>query len=126
VPHVISYDPLLGVVEVRYTGSIAGADIREGTSGCISLQKQTGATRFLVDLNGSHFAASTLDIFDLPDQQYRDEHLDVRSRIAVILPDAARAREAAHFYEAACRNRGWLARVLPDRESAIDWLKDPG
>jgi hypothetical protein len=39
---------------------------------------------------------------------------------------AARAREAAHFYEAACRNRGWLARVLPDRESAIDWLKDAG
>ena len=120
----VKHDPLPGIVEATFTGSIAGADLRNATTECIALQKQTGATRFLVDLNGSELGASTLDIYDLPDKQYGDEDLDIHSHIAVIVPAAGRTREAALFYEAACRNRGWHTKVFPDRQSAIDWLKE--
>ena len=124
VPYSVKHDPLLGIVEVTFTGLLSGADLREATTECIALQKQTGATRFLVDLNGSELGASTLDIYDLPDKQYGEEDLDIHSRIAVILPTTGKTREAALFYEAACRNRGWHTKVLPDRQSAIEWLKE--
>ena len=125
MPYTIKHDPSSGIIEVIYTGRIAGADFREGTSACISLQKSSGATLFLVDLDGSEVGASTLEIYDLPDKQYREEQLDVRSRIAVIPGPNARAREAALFFQAACRNRGWNARVVPDHQAAIDWLRSP-
>ena len=125
MPYSVKHDPSLGIVELTFTGSIAGADLRGATTACISVQRQTGATRFLVDVNGWDLDASTLDIYDIPDKQYSDENLDIQSRIAVILPTSDKAREAALFYEAACRNRGWHAKVLPDRESAIDWLRGP-
>ena len=124
MPYSVKHDPLLGIVEATFTGLIAGADLRKATTECIALQKQTGARRFLIDLNGWELGASTLDIYDLPDKQYGEEDLDIHSRIAVILPTTGKTREAALFYEAACRNRGWHTKVLPDRQSAIEWLKE--
>lgn len=126
VPYSVKHDPPLGIVEVTFAGLLSGADLREATTACIAIQKQTRATGFLVDTDTADLGASTLDIHDLPGKQYRDEDLDIHSRIAVILPASPRARQAALFYEAACRNRGWHAKVLPDRQSAIDWLKEPG
>jgi hypothetical protein len=119
----VTHDPSLGIVEVTFTGLLSGNDLREATTACIAIQKRTRATGFLVDMDRADMGASTLDIYDLPDSQYSEESLDIHSRIAVILPASPKAREAALFYEAACRNRGWHAKVLPDRQSAIDWLK---
>jgi hypothetical protein len=123
VPYSVTHDPSLGIVEVTFTGLLSGADLKKATRACISIQKQTRATGFLVDTGTADLGASTLDIHDLPGKQYGDEDLDIHTRIAVILPTSARTREAALFYEAACRNRGWHAKLLPDRQSAIDWLK---
>ena len=54
--------------------------------------------------------------------RYWQEEFDRRSRVAVILPTAASTLKGALFYETACQNRGWNARVFPDRQSAMDWL----
>lgn len=123
MPYAVSHDLPLDIVEVKYTGLVSGADLKQATTECIAIQKRTGATRFLVDMDESELKASTLDIHDVPENQYWDQNLDRRSRIAVILPKAPGTRKAADFYEAACRNRGWNAHVLPDRQSAIDWLE---
>ena len=122
MPHTVKHDPVLAIVEVTFTGSVTGADLREATTKCSTLQKQTGATRFLVDGNQWDVIASFVDIYDLPAEQYLNEEVYRESRIAVVLPTSERSLYAAQFYETACQNRGWNAKVYPDRQSALDWL----
>ena len=121
--YTVTHDAAQDIVEVKFTGPVSGADLKQATTECIAIQKSAGAMQFLIDADESELKASTLDIYDIPGKQYWDQNLDRRTRIAVILPGAPRTRKAALFYEAACRNRGWNAQVLPDRDSAIDWLK---
>lgn len=120
--YALKHDSVLDIAEVVFTGLITGTDLSDSTTQCTSLQKQTGTTRFLVDANDWDMGASLVQIFNLPDEQYWKEGLNPKSRIAVILPGAASTQDAARFYEAACQNRGWNAKVCPDRQSAIAWL----
>jgi len=126
MPYAVKHDPLLDIIELTLTGSLTSTTLREATTKGVSLQKQTRTTRFLVDPNGAELGASISDIYDLPAEQYPKENLDPRSQIAVILPASARAQEIARFYETVCRNRGWNARIFPDRQSAIEWLRSAG
>jgi len=68
------------------------------------------------------FVASIIDVFDLCAKQYDNEKLNRQSQIAVILPTSVEGREAAHFYETVCTNRGWSVRLFSERQSAINWL----
>ena len=113
----------LEIVELKLWGSISGADLRAATAECVSLQRQTGATKFLIDVNGWHVVASVADFYQLPAELYEKEGVDRRSRIAVILPSSQSGQQAARDYEIMCRNRGWQAQLCPDRQSAIDWLE---
>lgn len=113
----------LGIVETIYRGPTTRSDIKEATTASISAARQAGTTRGLVDATDILFAASLVDLYDLPASQFECEQLDRRSRIAVLLPKDAKAREAAHFYQAACLNRGWNAKAFADREAAIVWLR---
>ena len=122
MPYAVKHDPVLNIVEVTFTGSVTGTDLRETTTECSTLQKQTGVTRFLVDGNQWDVVASFVDIYDLPAEQYLNEEVYRESRIAVVLPTSERSLYAAQFYETACQNRGWNAKVCPDRQSALDWL----
>ena len=124
MPYAIKHVPELKMIEVVLTGVITGADLNRATTECVSLQKQTGVTTFLIDANGWEVTASPIDIFDLPARQYREEGVKRESRIAVIRPTSSSAREAARTYETMCRNRGWQARICQDRQSAINWLVD--
>jgi hypothetical protein len=126
MPYTIKHDPESDIVEIVFTGPIESDDMIEATTKCTSLQKQTGATRFLVDAGEWDVAASLVDIFDLPDKQYWKEELSRQTRVAVVRPTAASALKAAQFYEITCRNRGWNAKVCSDRQHAVDWLKGVG
>ena len=110
------------IVEVEFSGDISADDLREVTTKCIDLQKETNTRRFLVQLHRSEVVASFFDVYDLADQQYQREGLNRTSRIAVVLPTALSAQAAADFYETVCVNRGWNAQVHPHRQSALDWL----
>jgi hypothetical protein len=122
MPYTANYNSILDIVELTFTGLITGADLREAASDCTSLQKKTAALRFLVDANGWDTNASVIDILELPAEQYWKEGFDHRTRIAVVLPELTSTQVAARFYEVACQNRGWNARVLPNRHDAILWL----
>jgi hypothetical protein len=123
MPFVTTYDEALNILDVKYTGTVTGADLRSGTTEAISLQKRLGVTRFLVCLETDDTHATSIkDIYDLPTKQYWEEKLDPRSRIAVIRPAAKRARELAEFFENLCRGRSWHVEMFSDRQLAIGWL----
>ena len=124
MPYTVRHDAELDLIEVTVRGSISGSDIRGVSTDYIDLQKRTGSLRILVDANESELDASMMEIYALPEKQYKEEGLDRRTRIAIIFPSSASTRQGALFYETICQNRGWNARVLPDRQSAIDWLKN--
>ena len=110
------------IVEVAFTAPITEADIIGATAACASLQKQTGAVAFLLDVNAWDAGGPLIELYNLVDKQYGDLALDRRTRIAVLQPTTASGQEAARFYETLCRNRGWIAQVCPDRAGAVAWL----
>ena len=79
------------------------------------------ATEHLISLGHERIGFVAGHAYALPTREYPKE-LDRRTRIAIVQPTNEKAREAARFYESTCRNRGWNARVHPDRDSAMAWL----
>jgi hypothetical protein len=122
MPYTVKHNPSLGIIELTFSGLTTSGDLRESTSQCISLGKETGTTNFLVDASGMELAASISDLYNLPAQQYEDEKADRDSRVGVILPRSREAREAVEFYKLACKNRGWFVEVFSECETAVDWL----
>ena len=121
--YTLNHNASLGVIELTYSGRITGTELKEATSKCISLGKQTGTTKILVDEVGMYLDASIVDLFNLPNKQYADEEANRQAKVAVILPTSEEARKAVQFYEIACQNSGWRVRVFPERQDAINWLK---
>ena len=118
----VKHDPVLDIIEVTLTGLITAEDLRASTTRAISMQKETGTTRFLLSADAWDLPVSLTDIYEIPDTQYWKEELKIRSRIAIVLPTSVTVQEAARFYETVCLNRGWNVRICSDRQIAMDWL----
>ena len=116
--------PAQKIVEVEYSGKITARDLHESTSKFISLEKEKGLNKFLVDTTEMDLDSSYMDIYDLPTKQYLKEKADRKGRVAIIPPICDRAMEAVRFYENVCRNRGWMVQVFSKRQEAEDWLKE--
>jgi len=69
MPHIVRLDPATGVVDVTLTGQITGDELRAVTTAATTLQKASGALKFLVDINGWDVTASVVDIYNLADKQ---------------------------------------------------------
>lgn len=110
------------IVEVIYTGKTTADDLRESTSELITLEKEKGLNRFLIDPTEMTFFATLMDIYDLPAKQYLEEGADKSGRVALILPPPSKEKEVVQFYETVCMNRGWNVQVFSERQEAIDWL----
>jgi len=113
----------LGIVESAFRGPTTGAEFTEQTTAALALAKQTGTTRHLIDSSELIFAASLADLYLFPASRYESEQVDRRSRIAILSPRDEKAREATHFYQVACVNRGWSVQMFADRQEAIGWLR---
>lgn len=124
----------LRFVEVAYVGKTTAQDLKESTSEFITLQKEKGINRFLIDTSEMELAAALVDVYNVPDKQYVEEQADRRGCVAVILPASTKEREAAEFYETVCINRGWDVKNFLERQGAVNWLtldtpskkRDPG
>ena len=114
--------PTLQMVEVEYSGEITAHDLHESTSEFISLEKEKGLNKFLVDTTDMNLASSYIDVYDLPTKQYLEEKADRKGRVAIIPPDCAKTRDTVRFYEDVCRNRGWMVQVFSNRQEAEAWL----
>lgn len=122
MPFTVRHLGTLDVVEVMCTGVLTSDELRDSTSEFVAIHRRTGVTRCLVELEDAEVSASLSDIVSLPERRYESESLPRIVRIAVIRPASESARRAAEFYETACQNRGWNARLFSNRQAALDWL----
>ena len=118
------YDDASGIITVAYRGPTVGGDLRAGSSAAIALSKTHGSWRFLIDASEGTFNVAPIVLLNLAAKQYPAEHLDRSTRMAVLLPPAAKDRELARFYETVCLNRDWLVHSFEDRDEARRWLLD--
>jgi hypothetical protein len=122
----LEYNRSLRIVDLVFSGITSGRDLQEATTKCILLANEQGTVQFLVDAEELELFAPLVDIIDLPYKQYVAECLERLSRVALVNPNSPKAKEAAHFYETVCINRGWIARLFPKRDDAIEWLTNMG
>jgi len=123
MPYTLTHDPEQDIGTVTFNGTISPADLLASSADAVALQKAKGTLLYLIDSEDWDLGASVVDLYQLPTREYGRADLDRRTRIAIVRPGNANALEGAHFYESACRNRGWNARIHPDRASAVAWLK---
>jgi len=121
MPWFYQDNPALSTVEVYFTGEITSHDLQEATARSITIEKEGGRNRFLIDTSKMEFIASYADLFDLP-AQYQKENINPNVCIAVILSTSSREKDAAEFYKNICRNCGWQVRTFSERQKAIEWL----
>ena len=123
----VGYDEAQRIVEVTYRGRTTAADIEAAATQRIAVQKQHDAARVLVHAGEMEFAASLVEVFHLPNRLYDQLDAPRDGRIAVVRPHESSAREAAAFFESACRNRGWQVRSFDEYRPAVSWLTEgPG
>jgi len=120
----VTYDQAQQVVEVKYHGRTTGADIEAAAAQRIAVQKQHDAARVLVHAGEMKLAASLVELFHLPNRLYDQLDATRACRIAVVRPYDGSGRDAAAFFESACRNRGWQVQTFDDRPTAIAWLTE--
>ena len=120
----VQYNSKLNIIEIVYTGRTTAADLTAITTKGIALTKEKDVFDVLIDVAEIELATSLIDIYNLPAKQYQAETLDHRIRISLIQPKSSKEKEAARFYETACVNRGWLVKTFPNRNDAIEWLRD--
>lgn len=111
------------VLEVIYAGVVTGTELFEATRIAAERLSESGLLRALADLTAvEQVTASIAPVFELPQKVYVDLGLDRKLRIAVLAPPVDKVIELARFFELACQNRGWQARIFTERDRAIEWL----
>ncbi|MGD9161150.1 MAG: STAS/SEC14 domain-containing protein [Desulfobacteraceae bacterium] len=118
----INYNEESRIIEITYSGNVTGQDIREATVRRISLQTETGATLILADASQSQEGPPLINVYDLPDRIYPEHDARRDTRIAFILPTHSKAKELAHFFQTAAKNRGWTIELFEERKDAFSWL----
>ena len=120
----VEFNQALEAVEVTYTGRTALAEFMETTRVAVELARERNSRRYLLDTRESEPTISHAALQDLPSKQYKELQVDPRSRIAIVQPRRPEAMASARFYETACVNRGWNARMFATREEAVAWLSE--
>lgn len=118
----VDYENATHTVRITLAGETTGEDLRHATSEAILKGRSHGTCAFLVNACEIRLHASAFALVALPDQQYPAEGADRRSRVAVIMPTAAREQEEIRFYETACLNRGWHVRCCSSADEGYAWL----
>lgn len=123
MPYRIAHDAAGGFVEVTYHGAVTRADFEAASADSLGFQRTKSVLNFMIAFDDdAKISVSKIDIYKLPTEDYTKARVDRRTRIAVVLPAAEHARNAALFYEDASRNRAWNVRTFEDRATAVSWL----
>lgn len=119
-----AYNDNLKIVELLFSDTISGADLKNATARAIALQQEHGIKTALISVSEESQSAPAVDIYNLPDQ-YEKEGVSRDIRLAFILPRKPDLRETVRFYEDVCVNRGWRVQTFESREEALAWLQAP-
>ncbi len=123
MPWSVDYDEEHGFVEIEYSGSTTGDDLRMATREAIALSEQHGALKCIVDCTYQEKTGDVLDLYEFP-KIYEGAGLSRAIQLALLMPLATELHEFAEFYENVCVNRGWQVRTFRSREQAFEWLGD--
>jgi hypothetical protein len=121
MPYDIKYNSALLAVELVFTGTLSGEDLRKCTDEGINLEKEHGVYAMLIDALDLEQPPSVTDVYDLP-QQYDEGGFSKSNRLAFVRPRSPAANEVAQFYEDVCVNRGWRVQPFGTRDEAVAWL----
>lgn len=122
MPYTVGFDEALEIVEVVFDGRNTARDLEESTRRAVELGQEQGTHLFLADTEALEPSLPLVAVYDLPNHQYGQLQLDRKSRIAVVQSHSNRALEVVKFFETACLNSGWQAKVFATRQEALDWL----
>lgn len=121
----VEYDKALGIVELRLSGKLSGAELQASATARIALGQEHGITTFLIDA-GSLIAprSATMSIYEIATKTYSETNQRRETRIAVIVPTEPESEWIIQFYEDLCVNRGWRVHMCEDRVAALAWLHE--
>lgn len=109
------------LIEMRYSGVVTPAELRESAAMAWSLVAAEPIVRVLADCSAVQGGHTVFDLMALvKDLPAMVGHAELRE--AVVAPAGVPAERDARFWESACSNRGLNARAFADRESAERWL----
>ena len=119
----VEYNNDTGIVESTFSDSISIEELYMETNQCIAIGKEHSSIKFLCDASNATVDISIFYVIELA-KVHNEEKLPRNAKIAVVQPIENRSKQFANFYETACINRGWNAKVFPNRQLALKWLLD--
>lgn len=111
------------LLTATYQGGFEAPELRAATLKIVDTLIARGTLRLLLDCYDAHFNVPTADVYQLP-ELYNARGLSRQVRAAVVLPKDGYHQELFTFYEDVCRNRGYFAKLFPDKDSGLAWLNE--
>lgn len=121
MPWTIGYEPEIEALSVSIEGAFTLEAARRLTRDVLARAIEHSTPRFLVDVSALGRPLSTLEILFMV-KDYEVAGVGRDSRIAVLLPGEASAREDIRFYQTAALNRGYSVQVFDEKPRAVAWL----
>ncbi len=121
--YTLSYLEDDGLIFIGAEGRFDFNEFLQKTKEAVELSAQHNCNKILVDCSLITSANTNMaKLYSIPEEY--EKHKITRSyKIGLVESTDSAANKNVLFYETVCRNRGWLAKVFPDLESAKSWLK---
>ncbi len=112
----------MSIVELRFEGEVSLSDLNVAAKEAIELMREHDCSGVYLDATAQESAPSFAELYERP-KLYEAEGLSRSIPVVYVMPRLPKVREAAHFWETVCRNRGWFIQMFENREDAMEWLK---
>lgn len=111
------------IIEVIYEGDVTPLELASAFASALEEGQRSRSPLFLANLASLTGGHSIIDLMDIV-TRIEAEGIDRRFREAVLVAPGTPIGPHAEFYETACRNRGFNARMFNDRDQALAWLRN--
>ena len=120
--YIISYLEEEKIILIRAEGRFEFKEFLLKTKEAVALSIQHRCSLILVDCSMITSGNTNMaKIYNIP-EEYEKHQITRSYRLGLVESKDPAANKNVMFYETVCRNRGWLAQVFPDFESAKKWL----
>ncbi len=121
--YTIDYLEDEGMVRITNTGEFTHADIVKQTREAIEIGRVKKCSLFLVDCTSMISKSRIMEVYDVP-VFYEKIDAPRSNKVAVIVSRDKDTAANLEFYQVVCANRGWVAKVFANEDSAIKWLRE--
>jgi|WetSurMetagenome_2_1015567.scaffolds.fasta_scaffold396837_2 hypothetical protein len=110
------------IIEVIYDGVVAPSELAQAFTAALAAGQEHKSLLYLANLSSLKGGHSIVDLLEIV-SRIDSLGIDRRMREAIVVPGNVVADADAQFYETACRNRGFNARLFTNRDEGIAWLR---